>query len=43
MTAASGAVLLQYLVTETHARIILTTPQAQLAREAKIPAKELKC
>ncbi len=36
-----GAVLLQYLVTDTRVRIILTTPQVQVAREAKIPAKEL--
>lgn len=36
-----GAVLLQYLVTDTRVRIILTTPQVQIAREAQISAKEL--
>lgn len=36
-----GAVLLQYLITDTRVHIILTTPQALLTREAKIPATEL--
>ena len=36
-----GAVLLQYIVTDTRVSIILTTPQVQLARETTIPAKGL--
>ncbi|WP_053111350.1 CHAT domain-containing protein [Nitrosospira briensis] len=37
----NGVVLLQYLVTDTHIRIILTTPQMQFARNTKIQEKEL--
>jgi CHAT domain-containing protein/tetratricopeptide (TPR) repeat protein len=36
-----GAVMLQYLVTDTHIAIILTTPQVQIVREAVIPTKDL--
>lgn len=36
-----GAVLLQYLVTDTRVRIILTTSQVQLARDADVSSKEL--
>jgi len=36
-----GAVLLQYIVTDKHVSIILTTPQVQLAREVVISSGEL--
>lgn len=36
-----GAVLLHYLITPTRLRIILTTPEIQLARDAPVTAKAL--
>lgn len=36
-----GAVTLHYLVLEDRLHIILTTPQVQLVREARVPASEL--
>ncbi|MFT7582632.1 MAG: CHAT domain-containing protein/ankyrin repeat protein, partial [Myxococcota bacterium] len=36
-----GAVLVHYLVTETGLRVLITTPDVQVARESKIPRAEL--
>lgn len=37
----NGAVLLSYVVTDNHVRILLTTPDTLLARKAEISAKDL--